>query len=197
MSDDVKDKDTKAKPEAGAAAATAPAAAAAAPPVLLIAVIVLALGAGSALGGMLLAPQLIHARQAAAAADLADPHHKKHDKQDEKDKKDKKGESGKSTVYKLDNIIVNPADSEGQRFLMCTVAIESEDSKALDELRGHEIELRDKVVTLLSRQSMERLTSQVARDSLRNDLLSVIFPVLGAEGKGVTLKIYLPQFVVQ
>jgi flagellar FliL protein len=203
MTEDAKDKEAKdketGKPEAGAAAA-APAAPRAplSPLVVLIAVVVLAVSAGAALGGLLLAPRLIQAKQAAAASELANPHHKQDKKKkDKKEKHDKKGEPGKSPVYKLDNIIVNPADSEGQRFLMCTVAIVSEDSKELDVLREHEIELRDRVVTLLSKQPMSRLTSQAARDSLRMDLLGVILPTLGPDGREAELKIYLPQFVVQ
>ena len=189
-------KETKEAPAEGAAAA-APASPKAAPPVVLIAVVVLALGAGAALGSLLLAPKLIHARQASAAEDLAHPGRKKDTKDKKGDKKDKKGETGKTPVYKLDNIIVNPADSQGQRFLMCTVAIESDDAKALDLLREHEIELRDRVVTLLSKQPMDRLTAQSARDSLRSELLAVVQPVLGPDGKDTVLKIFLPQFVVQ
>ena len=198
MSEDIQ----AAKPEApAAAAAPAPAKGAPIPPlVVLIAVVVLALGAGAALGGLLVAPQLIKAKQAAALSQAADPHGKKGKKDKKaKDKKDKekKGEAGKSPVYKLDNVIVNPAGSQGQRFLMCSVAIESDDPKALDTLREHEIELRDRVVTMLSQQDMNHLTALGARDSLRVQLLRVIVPVLGDEAEDVELKVYLPQFVVQ
>ncbi len=190
----------KDKPEAEGDAKAAPAKPAGKEPPLfvLIAVVVVALGAGAALGSLLVAPPIIKARQAAAAEELANPHHKgKKDKKEKKGAHEKKGEAGKSPVYKLDNIIVNPSDSEGQRFLMCTVAIESDDSKALDDLREHEIELRDHVVTLLAKQPMERLSRQNSRDSLRVELLGVIRPVLGEEGADVELKIYMPQFVVQ
>jgi len=190
----------KDKPEAEGDAKAAPAKPAGKEPPLfvLIAVVVVALGAGAALGSLLIAPPIIKARQAAAAQALADPHHKgKKDKKDKKGAHEKKGEAGKSPVYKLDNIIVNPADSQGQRFLMCTVAIESEDSKALDVLREHEIELRDRVVTMLAKQSMERLSRQSARDTLRAELLAVIRPVLGEEAEDAELKIFMPQFVVQ
>jgi flagellar FliL protein len=196
MSDEPKEaKDSKDAPPADGAAAAAGAPAKAAPPVVLIAVVALALSAGGALGALLVAPKIIHARQAAAAEQLADPHGKKAKK---KKKTDKKGEEGKPTVYKLDNLIVNPADSQGQRFLMCTVAVTSDDPHALDVLREHEIELRDHVITLLSHKTMDRLTSEGARDTLRAELLNtVIKPVLGADAEDTELKVYLPQFVVQ
>ena len=77
-----------------------------------------------------------------------------------------------ATTKTLDNIIVNPAGSQGQRFLMCSVAIESDDPKALDLLREHEIELRDRVITMLAKQTLDRLTAESARDSLRGELLA-------------------------
>jgi len=163
-------------------------------PLVPIAVIVLALGAGVAVGSLLVAPPLIKVRQA-AAADAGKAHGKKDKKK--KASGDKKGEAGKPTVYKLDNIIVNPADSQGQRFLMCSVAIESDDPKALDMLRAHEIELRDEVVTMLSQRSLERLTAPGARDSLRADLRRLIRPALGPDADDTDLRVYLPQFVVQ
>ena len=163
-------------------------------PALPIAVIVLALGAGVAVGGLLVAPPLIKMRQVAAASAGKD-HGKK--KAKKKPAGDKKGEAGKSPVYKLDNIIVNPADSQGQRFLMCSVAIESDDPKALDTLREHEVELRDKIVTMFSQRSLERLAAPGARDSLRADLLKLVRPVLGPDAEDTELHIYLPQFVVQ
>jgi len=168
-------------------------------PYLLIGIVVGALTAGVALGALLVAPRVNTMRHAMALKAKLDPA-QKHDAAGKKDKskdKDKKGEAGKPPVYKLDNIIVNPAGSQGQRFLMCSVAIESDDSKALDQLREHEIELRDKVVTLLSSQSLERLTADNCRDTLRAELQRAIHPVLGAEFKETELRVYLPQFVVQ
>ena len=162
-------------------------------PVMLIGVVAGALVAGAALGGLLVAPQVNRMRHTAAVSALTEPKHKRTQKQG----KDKKGEAGKPTVYKLDNIIVNPAGSQGQRFLMCSVAIESDDPKALDLLREHEIELRDRVIALLARQTLDRLSAETARDSLRAELLTVIRPTLGPEAQGVVLHVFLPQFVVQ
>ena len=168
------------------------------PPVALLAgVIALALAGGAGLGWLVVAPRVNQARHL-AAFQAADPLYRKAHRKDRKsEKKDKKGEAGKSPVYRLDNIIVNPAGSQGQRFLMCSVAIESDDAKALDVLREHEIELRDHVVTLLSQQTLDRLTAQSARDSIRNELLATIRPALGPDAADTDLKVFLPQFVVQ
>jgi flagellar basal body-associated protein FliL len=190
-------KDPKEPAAEGAEKAAPPARPKVALPLMLIGVVAGGLVAGVALGSLLVAPQVNRMRHQAAVASAIGPRHKQ-EKKDSKGKKDKKkGEEGKAPVYKLDNIIVNPSGSQGQRFLMCTVAIESDDSKALDVLREHEIELRDRVISLLSKQSLDRLTAESARDSLRAELLSAIRPALGPEGRDAELKVFLPQFVVQ
>lgn len=195
MSEEAKDP----KEAAAGGAEKAPDAARKAPalPLALIGVVAGAVAVGAALGGLLVAPRLNVMRHAAVVKAAMNPGGAAARKSDSKEKKDKKGEPGKSPIYKLDNIIVNPAGSQGQRFLMCSVAIESDDAKALDQLREHEVELRDRVITMLARQDLDRLTAEGSRDSLRGELLEVIRPVLGPSGKDTELKVFLPQFVVQ
>lgn len=190
----------KKEPQEGQEGAAAPRPKAAEPaPVMLAGVVLVALLVGSALGALVLAPRVVASRQQAALVEAKDPHAakgKKKSKSHEKKKEGKEGE-GKAKVYRLDNIIVNPANSDGQRFLMCSIAIQADDPAALDILREHEIELRDRVVTLLAAESLESLTAAGVRDSLRNRILTTIVPVLGEEGEGVELQVYLPQFVIQ
>ncbi len=192
----------KKEPQEGQEGAAAPKPKAAEPaPVMLAGVVLVALLVGSALGALVLAPRLVASRQQAALAEATDPHaaKDKHGKDKKKEKKGGKheGKEGASSVYRLDNIIVNPANSDGQRFLMCSIAIQADDPAALDILREHEIELRDRVVTLLAAESIESLTAAGVRDSLRTRILTAIVPVLGEEGEGVELQVYLPQFVIQ
>lgn len=193
---------TPPQPGAGAPAGAAPGAPAATaapkpkdtPLWMLALVVVLALGAGGALGGLLVAPPLVKAKRAAAAA--------AHDPKAKKKKKDaqarKGGEhGGKTSSYKLENIVVNPADSQGQRFLMCSLAIEADDDKALEHLREREVELRDRVVSTLTSLTLDQLTASGARDTLRHRLVETIRPLLGEDGADVELKVFLPSFVIQ
>lgn len=185
---------TTPRAEAGAPGAKA-APATKTPPIWMLAlVLALALGAGAALGGLLLGPGLVKAKQAAAAARL-DPKAAKQKKREESRKSGEHG--GKAASYKLENIVVNPADSQGQRFLMCSLAIESDDSHALDALRDREVELRDRVVTTLTSMTLDELTAPGARDTLRQRLVATVRPMLGEDGSDVTLKVFLPSFVIQ
>jgi len=176
---------------ADAAQAKAPAAAPkSSPPFLLIGVVVAALAVGSWAGMFLVGPKLVAARAAAPASGPAS------ESQDApaKEKKGKKGEGGKPSVYRIDNLIVNPAGSQGQRFLMCSVALELPDDKTVDLMHDHDVEIRDAIVSVLESQTLEEVTRPGARDTLRARIANVTRPYAkGAE----FLRVFLPQFVIQ
>ena len=186
----------------GAHVAAGAAAKAAGPPVPMIAIVLVALIAGAATGVFLVAPSLIQTRQktelASRIADAeAGPQAKK-----KKNKKESKGgdhgaEAGKSPLYRIDNVIVNPAGSLGQRFLMCSVAVELHDEKLVDILRQRDIEVRDVVISTLESNTLAQLTQPGARDSLRESLAHALHPLLGEEGEDEHLRVFLPQFVIQ
>jgi flagellar basal body-associated protein FliL len=143
---------------------------------------------GAVLGGLLaafvVAPRII-ARQAPAVADstAAKPEHGKGE-----------GESEPAKMVELENIIVNPAGSQGNRFLMTTVALAvagEKDAKLLDDRK---VELRDKVTTILESMTMPQLTSPGARDSLKARIATMTGEMLGGKA---SVKVFLPQFVIQ
>lgn len=184
----------------GAAGATPKAAGT---PVALIAIVLVALIAGAAVGVFLVAPPLIQTRQKTELASrIADAEAGPQAKKKKKNKKEAKGgehgaEAGKSPLYRIDNVIVNPAGSLGQRFLMCSVAVELHDEKLVDMLRQREIEVRDVVISTLESNTLAQLTQPGARDSLRASLAHALHPLLGEEGADEHLRVFLPQFVIQ
>jgi len=103
-------------------------------------------------------------------------------------------EEGSGKIYSLDNIIVNPAGSEGLRFLMASVAFEVHPEHAVEEMRQQEVRLRDVVISTLERQTMEMLTRPGARDSIKVKLADAVEPIVGSD---VHVRVYLPRFVIQ
>lgn len=177
---------------AAAAPGAPPAAAAAKGPALpvLAAAVALALGAGGALGALALAPLVTGPRAAAPAHAEEDDAEGEH----AAPKKGKHGEEARLPVHRLDNLIVNPAGSQGQRFLMTTVAIEVASEKDLERLRLRDLQLRDEVVAVLGRETLESLTAPGGRDSLRDRLAAAVRPFVSKRARP---RVYLPQFVVQ
>lgn len=194
------------KPEAkGAAAAkgadaakgtdAAKAKAVATSPLPLIGAAVGALVLGSALGIFVVAPRIVAARTGSAAqadSSAMGGHGKKGAKKGVKGK----GEHGAegSVVHKIDNLIVNPAGSQGRRFLMMSVAIEVQDAKVEELLRAQDAKLRDLIIGAIQQQPMDVITSPAGRDSVKSAIHRVVAPLI-ADAEWVN--IYLPQFVLQ
>ena len=97
-------------------------------------------------------------------------------------------------VLELENIIVNPARSDGLRFLIATVAIEVPTEHQVEELRERSFQLRDGVTSVLETRTLEQLTSPGARDMLRALLEEVISPYVE---HGVPFRVYIPHYVIQ
>lgn len=159
-------------------------------PLVLIGAIVAALVAGAAAGGFLIAPRLAPKPTAVGAA--AD--HEAAGKKPKGKHGGGHGENAKGAVHRIENLIVNPAGSQGTRFLMTTIAIEVSDEKVGDALRDHDAEVRDIVIATLESQSLEMLTRPGSRDSVKRKIEKALAPLVeGAEW----VHVYLPQFVIQ
>jgi flagellar basal body-associated protein FliL len=172
-----------------AQAAAAPAAEAPAPVKKTGLLIGLTLG-GAVLGGLLaafvVAPRII-ARQAPAAVDSADAAGEHGTVQ-----KERGGEPAK--LVELENLIVNPAGSQGNRFLMTSVAFAVADEKGQKLLDDSKVELRDRVTGVLENMTMAQLTAPGARDTLKARIAVVAGELLGPK---TAVRVFLPQFVIQ
>jgi len=104
------------------------------------------------------------------------------------------GGSGEIEILALDNIVVNPAGTDGMRFVMVSFGLKVDDLAASEALLERELEVRDVVSSLLERQSIGMLTSPNARDSLRVMVAGVVAPFLP---EGVGVQVFVPQFLIQ
>jgi flagellar FliL protein len=146
----------------------------------LLLTVIPALLAGAAVGTVVVAPRLV-AKPASAGAAAEAP------------RKEKKKEGEATPLFRVENVIVNPAGSGGSRYLVVSVGFEVEDPKAELALRAAEVQLRDAITGLLERQTLQALTAPGARDSIRVALGAVVKPFLN----GATARIYIPQFLLQ
>lgn len=150
---------------------------------LLPVVVAVATVLGGVVGVMVVAPMMIASRAQVAAG--LDP------------QADSTGGHGpapaeKGPMFKIDNLIVNPAGSQGSRFLMVSVAVETPDAKTEEQLRRQEPRIRDLIIGLLEQQTMESLSRPGVRDELKAQLGDTISAIAGMK-----LRAFLPQFVIQ
>jgi flagellar protein FliL len=106
-----------------------------------------------------------------------------------------KVEEPRSAVqHSLENLVLNPAGSGGTRFLMVTAAFELKDAAGEQLMKDHEAEIRDRILALLGQKTVEELTEPSQRDLIKKQVLDAVTPVFP---KGVVLKVFFPQFVIQ
>jgi flagellar FliL protein len=97
-------------------------------------------------------------------------------------------------IVPFDNLVLNPAESDGARFLMVSAAIQVRAKAVEDALKARNSEVRDRIIAVLGRKTVAELTDIQRRDGIKAEVLATVgslFP------KGDVLKIYFPQFVVQ
>lgn len=139
---------------------------------------------GTALGALVLAPRIIAKQVAAAGADSTEAA--------------AAGEpalgSAPSKLVNLENIIVNPAGSQGNRFLMTSVAFGVADERLQKRLDESKVELRDRVTGVLESMTLNQLTAPGARDTIKSRIGGVVASMIGPRAE---VKVFLPQFVLQ
>jgi flagellar FliL protein len=112
------------------------------------------------------------------------------------DGKDAKGDDAKAApVYTMENLVLNPAESGGSRFLLFSLAFELRDQAAHDAMKARDAEMRDVVLAALGRRTTEQLADMALRDSLKAEVGAAAARQLGKRG-GVR-RVYFPQFVIQ
>lgn len=94
----------------------------------------------------------------------------------------------------LNDIIVNPAGTNGQRYLMVALGLESSSSEALSEVENREVVVRDTILKILSEYTVDQLASIEHRNETKTRLMEAVNGVLG----GPTIdRLYFTQYVLQ
>lgn len=175
----------------------------------LLASVFVGLGAGGASGafvtGPMLATRVIPAVDTASLAaqlaagghpDSVAAHAEADHAKDEKGKAEggKEGEAAVAPIHLLDNIVMNPSGSGGQRFLLLSVAYELSDAAAVDKVKQRDAEVRDLVQRVVGMRTIEQLGDLQQRDVLKAEVAKATETVIGAKA---VKKVFFPQFVIQ
>jgi flagellar protein FliL len=99
-----------------------------------------------------------------------------------------------AVVHAIENLVLNPAGSGGTRFLMVTATFELKDAAAEELMKAREAEVRDRILGLLGKKTIDELTDIAKRDEIKLEVLAAVSPVFP---KGSVLKVFFPQFVIQ
>jgi flagellar FliL protein len=104
------------------------------------------------------------------------------------------GEKAGGATWPLENLVLNPAGSNGARFLMVNATFELKDEASKEAAKEKEAEARDIVLALLGKKSLEVLSDISQREAIKKEVLAAVAPLFP---KGVVTKVFFPQFVIQ
>jgi len=111
---------------------------------------------------------------------------------------DGEGEIGADTsnatvIYNVDDLILNPAGTNGQAILLVSLGLGLDSELEKEELQKREVLVRDLIITTLSSKTLEELGIQY-RDSLRAELAEKLEKTLG----DVKIrKVYFSKYMIQ
>lgn len=163
--------------------------------VAMAAVVLLGLGGGTALGVLVVGP-LVAPRLAQAVPAGGQPPTEGEVVPTDGEAGPASGESGpvESALFQVENFVVNPAGTEGTRFLMLSMAVEVADSAVVARMRTREPEIRDTMVRVVGRRTVRELADVSLREELAGDLRAALDSLFGS---GTVERLFLPQFVIQ
>ena len=103
-------------------------------------------------------------------------------------------EGAASHMFIVKDLIVNPAGTNGTRFLLLTVGFETSTVEGEKELERKEIQVRDALNSVLTSRTLDELASVAQREQLRGDILAKASELVKT---GSVTNVYFSKFIIQ
>jgi len=97
-------------------------------------------------------------------------------------------------IAEFDDIVVNPAGTEGRRYFVLTMSMEVDRKKTMDELLSKTPVVRDALITLLAAKTLDYVTNVMNMDELRGEIMKT---TNGFLDKGRVIRVYFTGYVLQ
>lgn len=97
-------------------------------------------------------------------------------------------------VFLIKDIIINPAGTNGTRFLMTTIGIEVSGPEAMKEVEKKEVEARDVLNSILTSKGLEELADVQRRENLREEITQRLS---GLVKENTLQHVYFSKFIIQ
>lgn len=97
-------------------------------------------------------------------------------------------------VNTLEDIIVNPSDTDGKRLLLTSVSIDVATEENLNEVKNKEPLVKDIIISTLAAKTISELGDPSKRDSIKieiSDKLRSVMPAIGID------QIYFSKYIMQ
>ena len=97
-------------------------------------------------------------------------------------------------VHRVENLLVNPAQTGGSRLLMLSVALEVEDDTQVERLVERDAQVRDAIMGVLGRKNVVELVDMEARPDIKEEITVAVDSAVGA---ATVRGIFFPVYVLQ
>ena len=94
----------------------------------------------------------------------------------------------------INELLVNPKNSGGKRFLVVSLGVETKSTAVIGELEQKDVVVRDAILQLLSERTSDELAAIERRDSLKQQ---IIFRLNGILQEGDIDRLYFTQYLLQ
>ncbi|MEX1213275.1 MAG: flagellar basal body-associated FliL family protein [Balneolaceae bacterium] len=101
---------------------------------------------------------------------------------------------GEPVFYQMDQMVVNPANTNGQRYLMVEISLELENNRALERLEQQKYRLRHTINEALTSRTVEQLVQAEERERMRSEMTNLINELTGP---GSVRNLYYSKYVMQ
>jgi flagellar FliL protein len=98
------------------------------------------------------------------------------------------------SIFVVKDVIVNPAGTNGTRFLLTTVGFEISGAEREKDLEKKEVQVRDVLNTVLTSKGLDELVRPDQREALRKEIFQKVAEMLPA---GTLTNVYFSKFIIQ
>lgn len=102
--------------------------------------------------------------------------------------------SDHSGSYQMEELIVNPAETNGQRYLMVQISLELKDKDDTELIDKNKMKIRHDLIEFLSSRTVDQLIHFEQRELLRKEMVDIIND---AVGKRSVRNLYYTKYVMQ
>jgi flagellar FliL protein len=133
-----------------------------------------------------------HATESTQADDSGDG--KAEETDDHGEEAGERGGKSKSLIYAISDIVVNPAGTGGSRFLSCSMAFETGNSKLHAAFQSKDAIVRDALITILSSKTVTQLTEPKQKEITRYQIKKRLEKLMHTDDLA---GVYFTDFVLQ
>lgn len=97
-------------------------------------------------------------------------------------------------IFEIDDIVVNPTDTKGRRFIALSIGLESAAGVSIDEIKKRKPQISDNVISLLAGKTLQDFIDVSKRENLRQEIHNAINEVTPGN---MVARVYITRFIIQ